>query len=950
MASSVSSLNNYSNFPLFNFGDLNLLASGMAAMQGRVDQNKANLQNIGTQLSTQFLDNITRESDKVYFQERLNEALNLVETYANSADLSDNNVASKLSSKLKEVVDDRVVDAISSTTQRRLENQKWDWYEENEPDKYSEENRQIKSRDWYNYVNSEDPYSTYKGGGDFVKYVDLNQRFMEKGFQDFLKNSGINAEYKVRADGSGYFKTIDTYEGTVDSNRLAQAIDAYIGQDGMAQMEINSIKTYGYGDSPESVDYLRSAYNGRNANLVNTMTDRVTGINNLLNGSNNLTQVEKDRYEQMKSELEENISKLQGKDFDTDVSDNGMVNPNKFRNMAFSVYVDDKKQELFNFTYMQPVWKDSKIDEAQAKQIEYEQKERHFNINTALKQTELQISAKKSGYDIDENGNIIQSTNLDDVTPTNVVYGNDTKIDPSETATINVMEDLAKSFEGAINDLRNAQGGHWDEASTQSLIKKFALFSIDLSKGQEIKLDSGRTIIVNDKNIVALEQLRQVAEMENAMMNTLVSGITEHYIHARNRNIDWGKIADTDFRGNLINVWIDDNGEFHKGLISGAKGNNLRFLAKKFKDNGWDKLTRSEKLTFSYYNEFITAQAYDLGKAEKMALRRTKTVYYKGEDMWDDSKLINSRAKFERENGIDFYSSNSGEKLHMLKTKDGKNSFQEISFKTFLTDDGKRAKVAYNATKDTAIGNYKSAVTRTEVRVLPTSSSTDKNQKLQEEQVYKKVASLAGIQPSLGADIITKQVIRNGKLLDEYEIITEQKVTKTGSASSTKRESTGVIVSGEKLREAGLMVTSKTKEPTYNATMNKGTEVYTSDMTYAFQQGDYVKGAQHWTPEMNQKLMNYQTIIQSTEGNKTFDIYDFADKNYNIFQPKLDIISNGNNYEYVAKFKNFEVKLADLGQTISDEEMASIRYQAQDATQLAIAKAIERKTGVKILN
>ena len=362
MASSVSSLNNYSNFPLFNFGDMNLLASGMAAMQGRVDQNKANLQNLGTQLSTQFLDNITRDSDKVYFQERLNEALNLVETYANSADLSDNNVAGKLSSKLKEVVDDRVVDAIASTTQRRLETAHIQDLKKNDPEKYSDVNFSVYNKAWENYVNNDDPYSTYNGA-TYHNYVDNFKRLTSKESLKMLEDMGINGEWVQREDGNVYYDFKNKYAGTQDINRLQQAVQQIIGADGVRQMQINAEYAYGDYNNPLVVESLREEYNNYHNDINSSLVSDKEALEKAIKGASN--QDKKQAYQEQLDEINRKIENTSNRNFDTDVATNGVLDPSKYKNIYTNYQTNKEMQSLTGLMYQKPRLIESDVEIAE---------------------------------------------------------------------------------------------------------------------------------------------------------------------------------------------------------------------------------------------------------------------------------------------------------------------------------------------------------------------------------------------------------------------------------------------------------------------------------------------------------------------------------------------------------------------------------------------------------
>lgn len=607
MASSVSSLNNYSNFPLFNFGDMNLLASGMAAMQGRVDQNKANLQNLGTQLSTQFLDNITRDSDKVYFQERLNEALNLVETYANSADLSDNNVAGKLSSKLKEVVDDRVVDAIASTTQRRLETAHIQDLKKNDPEKYSDVNFSVYNKAWENYVNNDDPYSTYNGA-TYHNYVDNFKRLTSKESLKMFEDMGINGEWVQREDGNVYYDFKNKYAGTQDINRLQQAVQQIIGADGVRQMQINAEYAYGDYNNPLVVESLREEYNNYHNDINSSLVSDKEALEKAIKGASN--QDKKQAYQEQLDEINRKIENTSNRNFDTDVATNGVLDPSKYKNIYTNYQTNKEMQSLTGLMYQKPRLIESDVEDIRLDVLKFERDNFESDRDYELKVQKHEAEMKAKGLDV--NGNPLQTngngaiTMLNsDLTPGASKELDEDKIGENDTYTL-ARDEQNKAIQG----VNNLVDGAMSKASTIELVNE--LTGVDIATLKEVKI-AGRMVKIDDSNrgevLSALNRFKAVMmdggsvvrETRKAMSSVTDNIINDAVTHYRDNQKDQsGLFLNND------NFYFEktQNGqyEYKVGKFSSTGGkSNYQYLMDKASKNGVNSLNEAEKATLRTY-------------------------------------------------------------------------------------------------------------------------------------------------------------------------------------------------------------------------------------------------------------------------------------------------------------------------------------------------------------
>lgn len=608
MASSVSSLNNYSNFPLFNFGDLNLLATGMAAMQGRVEQNEQNLQNIGAQLSTQFLQSIDRPMDKVYFQERLNEALNLVETYANSADLSDNNVASKLSSKLKEVVDDRVVDAISSHTQRRLEMAYIQDIKKNDPEKYSDVNFSVYNKSWEKYMNSQDPYSTYNGA-TYHDYVDNFKNLTSKESLKMLEDMGINGEWVQREDGGIYFDFNNKLAGTQDINRLKQAVQYIIGDKGLRQMQINAEYNFGDYHNPLVVENLREQYNNYYSGITESLTSDKQALEKAIKGETN-----QDKISQLQSQLDninKSLDEVSKKNFDVDVSTNGQFDPNKYRNAYTSFSTNQEMQQLTGLMYQKPRLIESNVEDIKLEVLKFERDIFESDRDYELEVKKHEADMKSKGLDI--NGNPLQTNtggNIN-INRADITQGafqeikSDIEIGDNDTYKLARVEQ-----QKAIDGVNALVDGAMSRASTIELMNE--LIGKDIGNLKEITI-AGRLIKITDQNrgavLTALNRfkstfidgsstVRRTRDDMSTSLKGVVEDVVSHY-RANPRDHNGLRINDENF---YFEKTQNGQYEYKIGKLKTA-GNksNYQYLMDKASKTGFNSLNEAEKETIRLY-------------------------------------------------------------------------------------------------------------------------------------------------------------------------------------------------------------------------------------------------------------------------------------------------------------------------------------------------------------
>lgn len=611
MASSVSSLNNYSGAKLFNFGDMNLLVSGMAAMQGRVDQNKSNLENIKNQLSLQFSDSIARPEDREYFNERLEKAMSIVNEYSATADLSDTNIANQLAGKLYSIVDDRVIDSISSTKTRQLQEARLRDIQQNDPSKYDPANKHVFDQAWNEYMNSKDPYAVYKGG-DYEEYVDIFGELTGKEGTEVLKNLGINGQWVQRADGGLYFDFKNKYEGTKDLPKLKQAVQQIIGNRGLRQMQINAEYKYGDYNNPNVLQSFRQEYNNYYTSLNSELVQSKEALEKLISSATS-----NEKKEQYQSELDlinNQISQVSDRNFDSDVGDNGVLNPSKYKSM-YTTYNTNKEMEYYtNLMYQKPTLIDYDIEDTKLDILKFNQNVKQFDLNYRLNLAKFEFEKEKfevqqATKGLKPNGSPLSGGKIG-INPNEVGKGASTPLDTeSQLGSNNTYTLIREEQNNAIKKVNDLVGGAMSRGSTMELMEE--LTGKDIATLKEVKI-AGRVIRIDDSNrgdvLLALNNFKNVfldgtstvRDTRNRMSTALSSAVNLAISHFNDSPSDQENL-----NLNRANFYFEKtaNGqyEYKEGNLKAGVPNYKLLAQKASKPGGMSNLTEAEKITLKAY-------------------------------------------------------------------------------------------------------------------------------------------------------------------------------------------------------------------------------------------------------------------------------------------------------------------------------------------------------------
>lgn len=620
MASSVSQLNNYSNFSLFSFDNADLLMKGMLMKQGAIDENRSKLQQLSDQV-TNF--SVAKDVDRKYLEERLTQTKDIINQYA-GGDLSNPNLMNQLVSKFEDVVDDKVLNAVASTSIITREDKEWE-AKKGTPE-YNEDNRAFALQNRKKYLEDQNVGAEYAGGGGFIKYTDNNAKLLSKEAQETLKNLGINAKYVQREDGGGYFDFINTYEGTTDVKRLNEAVISIIGQDGFKQMQIDAWAKYGDMQDPNTVEQLRNDYNQTFQNDLERLEEDRTHLTRAIETEKD-ENLKKQYQDQLETTNESIKQRQKDADFDKVVANpDGTINESGYRNAYTTLHSHNEVARLTSLQYQKPRLIEEKIDNSKLEvakyglQIEqFKETQAHNRAMEGFKQFELNMKYSPDGL-----GGTGAEGSL--VKPGDVQLGVTSEISTEQAGTFDLFAQLRQEQEAPIKALSQLAGGTFDKASTLNLIQQ--LQGQKIGDVKEITL-AGKKIKITDENrgtiLPILDQfkktmvdggsvIRKTRDNLSKAINLIADDVIEHYKGAPQEHTNM-------FSGDNFYFAKGQNGAYvyTEGKMPGVKQSNYKLLMYKSSKNGINSLTKEEVMTLKAYvtKGVVTDQGVKMNEWER---------------------------------------------------------------------------------------------------------------------------------------------------------------------------------------------------------------------------------------------------------------------------------------------------------------------------------------------
>jgi len=364
MASSYSLLNDYSNLTLYT-PDYNLLQTALQYKQGKLDQNRAKLQQVRDQFGA--LD-VVKEGDQQYLDNRLQKITEITNKYA-GLDLSSDALTNSLVGNMNQVIDANVKTAVVSTKRLRNEQKEWEEKRKNKPDQYSDLNYAFAMQKANKWVNDGSTGTSYTGGGGFVEYKDVNKKIQDglpKAIE-LIKSKRVQEVNTGQAIGG-----IATIE-TVDRGLLSEAIDSMLDEKDRLQLRINA---WGQYDTLPN-DQLREIFDEKQSPKIKEANSNISTLNSLLKSTKSQTEKESitktlDAWKGRKQELDDLT-------FENYIGEDGSGKDNLYTKL----YTDDFKGGFLNaYSYGDRVT-ELKVNEIQKANKEYQLKIAEYGLSKA---------------------------------------------------------------------------------------------------------------------------------------------------------------------------------------------------------------------------------------------------------------------------------------------------------------------------------------------------------------------------------------------------------------------------------------------------------------------------------------------------------------------------------------------------------------------------------------
>jgi hypothetical protein len=380
MASSYSLLNDYSNLTLYT-PDYNLLQTALQYKQGKLDQNRAKLQQVRDQFGA--LD-VVKDQDQEYLDNRLQKVTEITNKYA-GLDLSSDALTNSLIGNMNQVIDDNVKTAVVSTKRLRNEQKEWEDKRKNKPEQYSDLNYAFAMQKANRWINDGATGSSYSGGGGFIEYRDVNKKI-----QDALPKAIelIKAKRVQEVNTGQAIGGIATIE-TVDRGLLSEAIDSMLDEKDKLQLRINA---WGQYDALPD-EQFKQMFDEKQAPKIKEANSNISTLEALLKSTN--SQTEKDSYTKTLEAWKGRKSQLEDLTYEKYVSEGGSMKSEFYT----AAYIDEFKAGFLNaYSYGDRVT-ELKVNEIQKANKEYQLKLAEYSLSQAKLNEQIRHNKTTESYD-----------------------------------------------------------------------------------------------------------------------------------------------------------------------------------------------------------------------------------------------------------------------------------------------------------------------------------------------------------------------------------------------------------------------------------------------------------------------------------------------------------------------------------------------------------------------
>jgi hypothetical protein len=487
--------------------DFNLISTALNFKQQKLDVNRQKLQSIYDQFSS--LD-VYREDHKEYVNSRLKQVLDINKSYHNM-DLSDSNFASVVAGNVMQVADDVVKGAIADTRIIRKEDAEWEKHRVAADGKYNERNHQyaLEMSDRRAYRGAEELGRRYKGGADFIAYTDYNKKYNDNIDKVLAR---LKVEQIETGPNVGAFRNIITRE-IVTADKIREEMSRVFDENDKRQMKIDGWAQYSRLPEGQFQQMWNDGVNSKTEQLqeaVETMQARIA--------RGGLTKDEKQQAESIITTFQDNIQSIKESRFENLV-EKGFQPVDLYGQLYTSNYIDS----IAN-TNARNIVKSIDLDKAHAESVKFNQANKQFEMNYALKEKQLELSGLKEGFKYDPKLGWI---------PIEVAQGAETttqlEASPNKDLTEeNVLENIVNQRQEGFKKVNDIIKSNWGKAGNLSSNQRAEVIGQITNNTASQNQDGTFTIKVSGNNVVVTEdeykQLVQAsynATNENPVVATL---------------------------------------------------------------------------------------------------------------------------------------------------------------------------------------------------------------------------------------------------------------------------------------------------------------------------------------------------------------------------------------------------------------------------------------------
>ena len=273
MASAYNNPYNYSGGISLDQGSIDVVGSVLSLKQNKYDANYNAIQQTIDQY-TQASGGLMKDVDRKYASERLSQLVHNVNT-AGNRDWSTGTIASEMSHYVGQVLDNNVMNAISSTKKYQNFKTNLDELKKSKPDLYSQQNEAFATRDLDRYMKSEQAGDVLSIG-EYTPYTDYKKTILDNA--EKFQKMGYSVKWDPIKNAPGF--TMYNKTEFLDEGKARQLISMALGEKDAQQMHIDSW----YNGRELSNDQVDAAFNSYKLEKISQVDDQINYLNTLTAG------------------------------------------------------------------------------------------------------------------------------------------------------------------------------------------------------------------------------------------------------------------------------------------------------------------------------------------------------------------------------------------------------------------------------------------------------------------------------------------------------------------------------------------------------------------------------------------------------------------------------------------------------------------------------------------